>query len=69
MQCRKSWWKDKNCMQMLSALPRKYNIERALLEGLIKYGENNYANAFQMVWCVSYKRSVDILNGLYLIFI
>ncbi|XP_022296061.2 pseudouridylate synthase 7 homolog [Crassostrea virginica] len=48
-QCRKSWWKDKNCMQMLSALPRKYNIERALLEGLIKYGENNYANAFQMI--------------------
>lgn len=48
-ECRKNWWKDKNCTQMLKVLPRKYNIERALLEGLIKFGENNYANAFQMV--------------------
>ncbi|XP_048740934.1 pseudouridylate synthase 7 homolog [Ostrea edulis] len=48
-ECRKSWWKDKNCMQMLTALPRKYNIERTLLEGLIKFGESNYANAFQMI--------------------
>lgn len=48
-ECRKNWWKDKNCTQMLKVLPRKYNIERALLEGLIKFGENNYANAFQMI--------------------
>ncbi|XP_061178701.1 pseudouridylate synthase 7 homolog [Saccostrea echinata] len=48
-ECRKSWWKDKNCVQMLKTLPRKYAIERSLLEGLIKFGENNYANAFQMV--------------------
>jgi hypothetical protein len=49
-ECRKNWWKDKNCMQMLAALPRRYTIERTLLEGLIKFGESNYANAFQMVW-------------------
>ncbi|XP_062611558.1 pseudouridylate synthase 7 homolog [Saccostrea cucullata] len=48
-ECRKNWWKDKNCVQMLKTLPRRYAIERSLLEGLIKFGENNYANAFQMV--------------------
>ncbi|KAK3103872.1 hypothetical protein FSP39_022552 [Pinctada imbricata] len=48
-EIRTKWWESKNSLEMITKLPRKYNIERNLLEGLIKYGETNYANAFQKI--------------------
>ncbi|XP_067682997.1 pseudouridylate synthase 7 homolog [Haliotis asinina] len=46
-KCREEWGKSRDPSAALKYVPSHHNIERTLLETLMKQGETNYANALQ----------------------
>ncbi|KAL5013397.1 hypothetical protein ScPMuIL_007667 [Solemya velum] len=48
-ECRECWQNTKDVDKILENLPKSYNIEWLILQGLKKFGLNNYFQAFTMV--------------------